>query len=63
MPVMRVKSVEEAVEHVNTSRLALQVCWPAFVETFSRWYVQCYAALGGTLRWVRHGGRIERRDD
>lgn len=34
LPVMRVKSVDEAVEHVNTNRLALQVCaampWPAF---------------------------------
>lgn len=26
VPIIRVKSVEEAVEHVNANRLALQVC-------------------------------------
>jgi acyl-CoA reductase-like NAD-dependent aldehyde dehydrogenase len=26
LPIIRVKSVEQAVEHVNANRLALQVC-------------------------------------
>ena len=28
LPIVRVRSVEQAVEHVNANRLALQVCIP-----------------------------------